>query len=220
MRAALLLFFGAVPLLGAEVLDNVSVVRMAGAGLGVNVIILKIERSQCAFDTSTNALIALKEAHVPDAVIAAMLQKGDASAVPFSPVSISAAPAAAAPLPAPVAAHADPCAAVRFFATGNDGPAWVPSNVCVDGKGIDVDEQRIALADIVAQCMKTSNLAIGGSLLHGDPEWWIGDAAETLKFRGKPEDLDRLASALTHARSDIPHGGCGDRELLRRFVRP
>lgn len=91
----------------------------------------------------------------------------------------------------------------------------------VGATSVSVDEQTIALADIVAQCTtKAPVLAMGGSLLHGEQEWWIGDAKETLKFRGKPEDLDRLATALTHARSEIPHGGCNDRELRRKLVRP
>lgn len=50
----------AVRLFAAEVLDNAAVVRMVGAGLGADVVTLKIERSQARFDTSTDALIALR----------------------------------------------------------------------------------------------------------------------------------------------------------------
>jgi hypothetical protein len=110
---------------------------------------------------------------------------------------------------------------VTFYTTSNNGPAWLRSNVCVSATSVSVDEQTIPLADVVVQCStKAGVLAVGGSLLRGDQEWWIGDANETLKFRGKPEDVDRLSTALTHARSEIPHGGCSDREVRRRLVRP
>src|SRR5260221_2545320 len=77
MRRALTitLFLLATPLVAAEVLDNAAVIRLVSAGLGGDVIVLKIEQSQVAFDTSTDGLIALKEAHVPDVVIRAMLLK-------------------------------------------------------------------------------------------------------------------------------------------------
>ena len=198
----------------SEVLDNASIVRMVSAGLSTDVIVLKIERSQGTFDTSTDGLIALKSAHVPDPVLRAMLLKGDAVVKPPEPQPASV------PVSSPHAGD-DVCASVKFYTTSNDGPAWLHSNVCVGATSVSVDEQTIALADIVAQCTtKAPVLAMGGSLLHGEQEWWIGDAKETLKFRGKPEDLDRLATALTHARSEIPHGGCNDRDMRRKLVRP
>src|SRR6266566_4317375 len=135
----------ALRLLTAEVLDNAAVVKMVSAGLGPDVITLKIEHSQGAFDTSTDGLIALKNAHVPDVVLLAMLSKGD-SASPVPPAAATATPAsrtaAAAPIPASTPAPAaiptppsppvplaapplparpsDLCANVKFFGTGND----------------------------------------------------------------------------------------------------
>lgn len=243
----LILLFAA-RLLAAEVLDNAAVVRMVGAGLGADVVTLKIERSQARFDTSADALIALKAAHVPDGVIRAMLMKESApviaapavadvaqvaepAPVPTVPLaatpSSAAAPSAAAPPAVPLAARPSParraedvCANVKFYTTSNDGLAWVPSNVCVGETGVSVDEQTIALSDIVAQCSnKPAALVLGGSLLRGDQEWWLGDGKETLKFRGKPEELERLAAALTHAGGSIPRGGCGDREIRKRLTR-
>jgi hypothetical protein len=64
----------------AEVLTNDSVVALVRAGLGPDAVAAKIATSATSFDLSTDALIALKQANVPDAVIAAMLQaKGQAS---------------------------------------------------------------------------------------------------------------------------------------------
>jgi hypothetical protein len=99
----------ALRLLTAEVLDNAAIM-MVSAGLGSDVIMLKIERSVGAFDTSTDGLIALKKAHVPDAVIRAVLVKGE-SASPVPPVS--AAIATPVSRPAPAAAPASPATALR-----------------------------------------------------------------------------------------------------------
>jgi hypothetical protein len=208
----------AIPITASEVLDNAAVVRMVGAGLGADVIVLKIERSQGAFDTSADGLIALKGAHVPDPVIRAMLLKGDA-AVTSPPLRPAMAPSV--PQSHAVGTGEEACANVKFYTTGNQGLEWLRSNVCVGATSVSVDEQTITLADIVVQCTsKPAVLAMGGSLLHGDQEWWISDAKETLKFRGKQEDLDRLAAALTQARREIPSGGCNDRDVRRRLVRP
>ena len=60
MRALTILIFSlALRTEASEVLDNASIVRMVSAGLGTDVIVLKIERSQGSFDTSTDGLIAL-----------------------------------------------------------------------------------------------------------------------------------------------------------------
>jgi hypothetical protein len=57
----------------AETLTDDSVVAMVKAGLGAETIIAKIRATPNTFDLSTAQLIALKQAGVPDAVIAAML---------------------------------------------------------------------------------------------------------------------------------------------------
>jgi hypothetical protein len=56
-----------------EVLTNDGVVKMVKAGLPESVIIQKIRTSERKFDTSTDALVRLKSAGVPDKVIEAMM---------------------------------------------------------------------------------------------------------------------------------------------------
>lgn len=58
-----------------EVLNNQTVVSLVQAGLGSESVIAKIKASAGTYDTSTSALIALKQANVPDAVIAAMVDR-------------------------------------------------------------------------------------------------------------------------------------------------
>lgn len=237
LRIAVLLF--AVPLFGAEVLDNAAVLRLVASGLAPDVIVLKIEGTEAVFDTTTDGLVALKRANVPDGVIRAMLLKPAPTAPPIGapgapqpPLVPSSAHAPAPPAPpmppqpaspgAPSAQQsADVCSNVQFFTTGTDGPAWVPSSVCVGDGGVSVDDQTIPFADLRVQCtVKAAAFQFGGSLLRGQEEWWLGDAQETMKFRGKPEDFERLASALMRARRDLPHGGCNDRDVRRRLVKP
>ncbi|MGN6497315.1 MAG: hypothetical protein ACTHKM_01275 [Tsuneonella sp.] len=64
-----------------ETLDNNSVVALVGAGLGDEAVIAKIDGSATHFDTSTAALIALKNAGVSSAVIAKMIAAGSTSTV-------------------------------------------------------------------------------------------------------------------------------------------
>jgi hypothetical protein len=54
-------------------LTNADVIAMVKAGLSADVVIAKIESSPTAFDTSTDGLVALGEARVPDSVIKAMM---------------------------------------------------------------------------------------------------------------------------------------------------
>jgi hypothetical protein len=63
------------PTASSELLTNDIVVSLVKAGLGSEAIEAKIGASRGAFDTSTAALIRLKEAGVPDGVIAAMLNR-------------------------------------------------------------------------------------------------------------------------------------------------
>lgn len=59
-------------------LTNKDVIEMVKAGLAVDIIVAKIKSSETNFDTSPGALTELKAAHVPDAVILAMV-KGPAA---------------------------------------------------------------------------------------------------------------------------------------------
>jgi|SRR5579863_1740436 len=63
-----------VPKSSAKSLTNEDVVDLLKAGLSTEIVVTKIKTSACAFDTSPDALKALKTATVPDVVILAMLQ--------------------------------------------------------------------------------------------------------------------------------------------------
>lgn len=57
-----------------EILTNAEVIRMVAAKLPESLIITKIRSSTCKFDTSTDALIRLKQAGVSDSVLQAMTE--------------------------------------------------------------------------------------------------------------------------------------------------
>ena len=87
------------PLAGArsdaqEVLTNDSVIGMVKAGLPESVIVTKISTSQRKFDTSTDGLIKLKAAKVPDKVIEAMITGG----APAAPAAAAAAASSGDPM--------------------------------------------------------------------------------------------------------------------------
>jgi hypothetical protein len=68
-----------------EVLTDQTIISLVKAGLGPDTIVAKINASRGSYDTSTNALIELKQANVPDPVIAAMVNRSK------SPVMANAA---------------------------------------------------------------------------------------------------------------------------------
>lgn len=79
------------PLCSAQTtMDNVAVMKLAKSGLGEDLIVQTIGASAGHYDTSTDALIALKTAGVTDKEIGAMLTKNLGASAP------AAAPAAAA----------------------------------------------------------------------------------------------------------------------------
>lgn len=87
----------ALPAFG-ETLTTGDVIRMAKAGLSAETIELKIRYSEAAFDTSTDALIALKEAGVSEATIRIMIEKQKSAAPsPASPSATQPPPDAPAP---------------------------------------------------------------------------------------------------------------------------
>lgn len=59
----------------AEDFTNASVVALTRAGIGADVILAKIGSLPCAYDVSTDAIVALKGAGVADRVIAAMVDR-------------------------------------------------------------------------------------------------------------------------------------------------
>ena len=59
----------------AESFGNADIVALHRAGLSGDAIIAKVRSQPCGYDTSTNALIALRKADVPQAVIVAMINR-------------------------------------------------------------------------------------------------------------------------------------------------
>src|SRR6476620_8988233 len=62
-----------------EVITNDKVITMVQAGLPASVIINKIRNSKTSFDMSTDQLIRLKQARVPDDVLNTMIDPSAAS---------------------------------------------------------------------------------------------------------------------------------------------
>jgi len=58
-----------------EILTDQTIISLVKAGLGPDTIVAKINASRGSYDTSTDALIELKQANVPDPVIAAMVNR-------------------------------------------------------------------------------------------------------------------------------------------------
>lgn len=85
----------AIVCLAQATLTNDSIVKMAKAGLGEEILLSTVNAQPGSYSTGTDDLIALKKAGISDKVIAAMIAKGSAPAAP--------APAAASPAPAPAA---------------------------------------------------------------------------------------------------------------------
>lgn len=75
---ALTLFASASGFAGDRI-TNADVLKLVDAKLPVSTIVLTIKSSEADFDTSAEAIIALSKRKVPEAVIAAMLEKGGAA---------------------------------------------------------------------------------------------------------------------------------------------
>jgi hypothetical protein len=88
------------PLAGArstaeDMLTNESVIGMVKAGLGEGIIVQKIRASARKFDTSTDGLLKLKAAGVPDKVIEAMIGGAPPAPAPGEPMIAHLGPAGA-----------------------------------------------------------------------------------------------------------------------------
>ncbi len=85
------LFFVFCPfLIAQQAMNNDSVIKLVKAGLSDDLIVTTISSSPGAYDTSADAIIALKTAGASDKVIAAIVSK---AAAPATPPPVSAAPA-------------------------------------------------------------------------------------------------------------------------------
>jgi hypothetical protein len=133
---------GATAVNAQEVLTNDGVIKMVKAGLAESVIIQKIRTSQKKFDTSTDGLIKLKGAGVPDKVIEAMVGGAPASA-----------PATAAAPPPPPAAPAAPEGPTIAHLVGNAQKPLksVLGNVEFSVEPFGGSKQEVVLAEPRAQ---------------------------------------------------------------------
>ncbi len=187
MLASLLLLL-AVTTYADEVLDNAAVIRLAQAGLGADIVALKVEQSPAHFDVSTDGLIALKAAGVPDVVIRAMLMK---TSTPKATTSDGAR-----------------CANVKYYTLGNNGWNWVPASLCTAASGVSVDEQSIPLDRIAAHCFaKASLFALGDTTYRNEEqEWWFTDGKDVYKFRGKQDETKAIADFIVQKHPSSKHG--------------
>ena len=87
--AVLMLGFGAL-LAAQQAMNNDAVIKLVKAGLSVDLIVTTINNSPAAYDTSADAIIALKSAGASDKVIAAIIAR---AAAPATPPPAAAAPA-------------------------------------------------------------------------------------------------------------------------------
>ncbi|HVN92825.1 MAG TPA: hypothetical protein VMT38_03985 [Terracidiphilus sp.] len=121
------------PLLAAQpALNNVSIIKMVKAQLSDDVILATINASPGAYDTSADALIALKQAGVSNKVIDAIVAKSTSSA--SSPAAPAAAPAS--PAAPDSAAPSAPGAATPDASAPSAPPAAVPPPAGTDNVGV------------------------------------------------------------------------------------
>jgi len=83
-------------------MTNQDVIRLVKAKVSDDLVVAKINQSKTRFDTSVDALVALKEAGVSDTVVSAMMNAGaGSSSAPPKPATSSAPTPAGAIAPAP-----------------------------------------------------------------------------------------------------------------------
>ena len=198
MRAMRIVFalLLAVSLHAGELLDNAAIVRMVHAGLPADVVLTKIAQSQTSFDTSVDALIALKSEGVPDAVIKAMLTTTPHVAQTLLSVTSDS-----------------PCFSVQYYTLAARGWSWTPALLCAGATGIDIDEMNIPYERVTTHCFVLSPLP------RAEKEWWFSDGTDTYKFRSTGNELQSISDLIARQHSSIPHGSCGDR-AVRKLLAP
>jgi hypothetical protein len=67
-----------VPAKAQQGLTNSDIIKMQSAGLSETIILSSVNNQPAAYDTSTDGLLALKQANVPDSVVAAMITRNAA----------------------------------------------------------------------------------------------------------------------------------------------
>lgn len=130
------------PLFGQEPLTNDSVTKMAKAGLSEDVIVSMVKSQPAKYTLTPDELIALKNAGVPDKVVAAMVEKGSGGGMPGSTAASGATPAAG------TVAAGDP----------NDPMAPHDSGIYLYGKDRNGDYKLIMLEQAAYQGSKTGGV--------------------------------------------------------------
>ncbi len=74
-------------LLAQQVMDNAAILKLQNAGLSEDLIVTTINGSAGQYDTSTDAIIALKKAGVSDRVLGAMISRNASRSAPAAPSS-------------------------------------------------------------------------------------------------------------------------------------
>ncbi len=146
-------------------LTNSDIVEMSKAGLSVDVIAAKMQDSDCSFDTSPAALVALKSAGVPDSIILAIV-KTPSRAVPSGGAAAPAAPAqpqaiqrAAEAASAPVEAPSKGCIAVKPI-----GSHAVRNIMLAGVAGAIISKQQYQVIDAVGYPAKVGQKFHGNDL--------------------------------------------------------
>lgn len=133
--------FLASALLLLSALTNADIVKLSKAGLSPETIEGKITASETSFDTSTDALVALRNEGVADSVIRAMILRTPAPPAPAAP----AAPAPPAPATRPAAPPpASPAAAPKAFTRRYDVAILTPSGTRCEGAEVKIDGRAVA----------------------------------------------------------------------------
>ena len=107
-------------LVAEEPLTNADVIKLVRAGLSTETIVAKIDHSAVRFDTSTDALVALKNERVPEPVIRVMVVRSAASSEKNAEASVEEKGAAE---PSPKSAPAVPPVVTGAVAPASPTPA-------------------------------------------------------------------------------------------------
>lgn len=164
-----------------EVVANETIIKMAKANLGEEVIIGKIKSSKTNFDTSTDAIIKLKEAGVSDKVIAVMLGGGEAAPT-----------------------------AVQTTAGSSKLPAVGDIFLLQNGKLIEIEEHRGYQKGSIAKMIWTSGI-LGGDrwfIIDGAKAGFrIPVSQDSLVFISKIKEVDLFKLAIKDGKMRYVVGG-------------
>jgi hypothetical protein len=209
---ALLLLAACSFLAAQQVMKNDSVIKLVKAGLSDDLIVTTINGSPGAYDTSTDAIIALKSAGASDKVIAAILARvaPPAAAPVAAPLAVNpeaTSPAPPRPLGEPrIFVKADPDFGVALAAALNKKRA--PATIVLDEKSADYVLQSAAVAakeesgaSKIARCLFAYCAGIEGTssvsvqliqVRDGSVVW----AYQVRKANGGPVGIQSLSEAV------------------------